>query len=225
VAWQGQFDGSKGYPTVVLEAFADYNLWIWHAEFGMAGTNNDIDIWERSSLLAAFLNGKFHSEVDFEFNIAGRQFTQVWLMTDGIYPELSRFVKTIQEPGDPKKKVYAAWQESARKDVERAFGVLQRKFHILVKHTELWYLEEICSIVETTIIMHNMMVAHRMEQRILTGTNFQQMMAKRLRWTTLIGNMSNSCARRWNWSGKVKNLLLEQTRQVLTSTWKTCVRM
>ena len=164
VAWQGQFVGSKGYPTIVLEAFADYNLWIWHAVFGWAGTNNDINIWDRSSLLSAFLDGTFRSEVDFDFYISGILFSELWLMTDGIYPELSRFVKTIQEPGNPKAKVYAAWQEGARKDVERAFGVLQRKFHILVKHIEFWYLEDISSIVETTIIMHNMMVAHRMER-------------------------------------------------------------
>tara|TARA_R110002050_G_scaffold32219_1_gene83027 strand:- start:2249 stop:2383 length:135 start_codon:yes stop_codon:yes gene_type:complete len=34
VAWAGQFEGKEGQPTVVLEAVADHNTWIWHSFFG-----------------------------------------------------------------------------------------------------------------------------------------------------------------------------------------------
>jgi hypothetical protein len=37
-----------GECSVFLEAVADYDLWIWHAFFGMAGTNNDINVLQRS---------------------------------------------------------------------------------------------------------------------------------------------------------------------------------
>jgi Plant transposon protein len=53
-------------------------------------------------------------------------------MVDGIYPELSRFVKNISVPLTEKHKKYSKWQELARKSVERAFGILQRKFMIVV---------------------------------------------------------------------------------------------
>ncbi|GJS90491.1 ALP1-like protein isoform X1 [Tanacetum coccineum] len=34
-AWHGQFArGDKKYPTIMLEAVASYDLWIWHAFFG-----------------------------------------------------------------------------------------------------------------------------------------------------------------------------------------------
>ena len=75
-----------------------------------------------------------------------------------------RFVKTIQEPGGRRVVRYSAWQEGARKDIERAFGVLQRKFHILTKHFEFWYVSTITEIVESTIILHNMMVSVRMDR-------------------------------------------------------------
>ncbi|GJT17678.1 peroxisome proliferator-activated receptor gamma coactivator-related protein like protein [Tanacetum coccineum] len=46
-----------------------------------------------------------------------------------IYPELAIVVKTISEPtNDDKKRIlYKLNQESARKDVQRAFGVLKKK--------------------------------------------------------------------------------------------------
>ena len=46
VAWQGQYEGKEGKPTLVLEAFSDTNLFIWHQCFGWAGTLNDVNIWD-----------------------------------------------------------------------------------------------------------------------------------------------------------------------------------
>ncbi len=57
---------------------------------------------------------------------------------------------------------YARWQESAQKDVERAFGVLQLKFQVLVRKIEQWYIGNIANIVNCCICLQNMMVANRM---------------------------------------------------------------
>ena len=53
-AWRGQFtSGYKGsHPTMILEAVADHRLWIWHAYFGVAGLNNDINVLNSSTLFA-----------------------------------------------------------------------------------------------------------------------------------------------------------------------------
>ena len=165
VAWQGSNMGKSGKPTIVLEAIADHNLWFWHHSFGWPGSLNDINIWNRSCLLKGFLDGSFARDVDFLFTIDDdKVFDRLWILFDGIYPELSRFVKTLQEPVGRKACRYAVWQESARKDVERAFGVLQRKFQVLVKKVELWYVSDIANIVKCCLCLHNMMVATRMAQ-------------------------------------------------------------
>lgn len=164
VAWQGQYKGKEKKPSMVLEAMCDYQLWIWHAAFGYAGSQNDINIFDQSPLLESFIDGTFSVFVDFEYTINDEVFTKLFMLADGIYPQLSRIVKTVDEPRGLGKKLYAKWQESCRKDIERAFGVLQRKFQILKRPIEQWFPTDITRIVESTIILHNMMVEHRINK-------------------------------------------------------------
>jgi hypothetical protein len=77
---------------------------------------------------------------------------------------LARFIKTISEPLTKPHKYFAKWQEGSQKDVERAFAKLQRKFHFFVKALEQWYIEDITTIVQSCIILHNMMVEVHLDQ-------------------------------------------------------------
>ncbi|KAL5549771.1 hypothetical protein UlMin_005002 [Ulmus minor] len=51
-AWAGQYAGRSGSPTIILEVVAYYDLWIWHAFFGLPDSNNDINVLEASHLFA-----------------------------------------------------------------------------------------------------------------------------------------------------------------------------
>ncbi|XP_047979015.1 uncharacterized protein LOC125220930 [Salvia hispanica] len=57
-----------------------------------------------------------------------------------------------------RRVLFAAKQESARKDVERAFGVLQSRWAIVKGPTRFWYKEVIADVMYACIIMHNMRV-------------------------------------------------------------------
>jgi hypothetical protein len=111
----------------------------------------------RLQLVDSWLDGTFSFYTDFPFSIAGRTFEKLFVLVDGIYPELARFVKTFSELVGQNAKRFSKWQESSRKDIERAFGVLQRKFHIIVRSFEQWYVEDISDIVVSCIVLHNMM--------------------------------------------------------------------
>jgi hypothetical protein len=89
------------YPTLVLEAICDYNLYFWHHGFGTAGTLNDISIWDLSGLHKTFVDGTFANNCNCPFNINGKQFNRLWVTVDGIYPKLSWYVKTLSQPRDP----------------------------------------------------------------------------------------------------------------------------
>ena len=41
---------------MILEAIVDHRLWIWHAHFGVAGSNNDISVLNTSSLFTEQCN-------------------------------------------------------------------------------------------------------------------------------------------------------------------------
>ena len=47
----------SGPPTVILEAFADYDLWIYHTYISMSGSNNDINVLETSHLFFKLAEG------------------------------------------------------------------------------------------------------------------------------------------------------------------------
>jgi hypothetical protein len=46
----GNVQGSQKGCTMILEAVATHDLWIWHSFFGMLGSNNDINVLQCSPI-------------------------------------------------------------------------------------------------------------------------------------------------------------------------------
>ena len=169
-ALKGQYQGKEKVATIGLEAVSDSNLWIWHRMFGFPGTLNDINIWERSPLFQAMQDGS-HSEIDFDFEMDGKTFHKLYYLVDGIYPWLTRFLATISDPKTRIASYFATRQEAIRKDIERAFGVLKKKF-LCLKHPILYHhKDDIFYVVYACIAMHNMMVEYRVEKEGSTETS------------------------------------------------------
>lgn len=166
VAWHGQYKkGTMKKPSLVLEAISDHHLWFWHASFGYCGTLNDINILDLSPFLESLLNGEFvkkeKESTAVPFTISNNQFEEMYVLVDGIYPEYSRFVHGIKQPCDKQEEKYTKWQEAARKDIERAFGVLQGKFQYMARPIEEHDLNLISRRVASCLILHNMCVSDR----------------------------------------------------------------
>uniref|UniRef100_A0A0D3CP17 DDE Tnp4 domain-containing protein n=1 Tax=Brassica oleracea var. oleracea TaxID=109376 RepID=A0A0D3CP17_BRAOL len=126
-AWKGQYSRGSGKPTIVLEAVASYDLWIWHAFFGPPGTLNDINVLDRSPVFYDIINGQAPQVT---YSINGREYHLAYYLTD----------------------------EAVRKDVERAFGVLQARFAIVRNPALFWDKVKIGKIMRACIILHNMVV-------------------------------------------------------------------
>lgn len=154
-AWAGQYTGSKKRPTIILEAVADQDCRIWHCFFGTAGSQNDINVINSSTLTRHFLHGH-HPNFAYEINNTVRE--NPYYLADGIYPKWSIFVKTIPRPQSEAQKRFAKVQESVRKDVERCFGILQGRFQFMKEESHLWYEDMIAICVECCVILHNMII-------------------------------------------------------------------
>uniref|UniRef100_A0A0D3C389 DDE Tnp4 domain-containing protein n=1 Tax=Brassica oleracea var. oleracea TaxID=109376 RepID=A0A0D3C389_BRAOL len=137
-AWKGQYSRGSGKPTIVLEAVASYDLWIWHAFFGPPGTLNDINVLDRSPVFDDILNGQAPQVT---YSVNGREHQMAYYLTDG-----------------PKAVLFVQRQEVARKDVERAFGVLQACFAIVKNLSLFGDKVKIGNIMRACIILHNMIV-------------------------------------------------------------------
>lgn len=142
-------------PTLILEVVADYELWIWHAFFGLPGSLNDINVFNHSPLFSRLCNG---DSPQVEFDIFDHHYTQGYYLADGIYPSYATLVKTISHPQNEMESYYAAMQEGQRKDVERAFGVLQARFSILARPVKFMNEEDLGWIMKACIILHNMII-------------------------------------------------------------------
>nr|XP_023889926.1 uncharacterized protein LOC112001981 [Quercus suber] len=94
-AWKGQYSSHIREPTIVLEAVASYDLWIWHAFFGLPGSNNDINALERFPIFSKLEQGRAPAV---NYSINGHEYTIGYYLADGIYPKWSTFVKTIPSP-------------------------------------------------------------------------------------------------------------------------------
>ncbi|XP_035547150.1 uncharacterized protein LOC108986382 [Juglans regia] len=90
--------------------------------------------------------------------INDNDYTMGYYLADGIYLKWSTFVKTIPSPQENKKKKFATTQESARKDVERAFGVLQQRFAIVHRPSRLFKVNDLTNIMKACVILHNMII-------------------------------------------------------------------
>ena len=101
----------------------------------MAGGNNDINVLDHSPMFDEFLQGRTPPT---NYSINGRNYSMGYYLTDDIYPKYATFVQAINPPTTPKERLFMLRQEAARKDVKRAFGVLQIKWGITQGPARYW---------------------------------------------------------------------------------------
>ncbi|XP_020249443.1 uncharacterized protein LOC109826833 [Asparagus officinalis] len=84
IAWVRQYSGRHGGPTIILEAVASYDLWIWHAYFGLPGSNNDINVLQSSNLFDNLSQGIAPPAL---YTIQEKNYDVGYYLADGIYPK------------------------------------------------------------------------------------------------------------------------------------------
>uniref|UniRef100_A0A0D3AMD4 DDE Tnp4 domain-containing protein n=1 Tax=Brassica oleracea var. oleracea TaxID=109376 RepID=A0A0D3AMD4_BRAOL len=148
----------RGFPGMVGSIDCMHWEWkncptAWKGQY--TRTLNDINVFDRSPIFDDILQGRAPRV---QYVVNGHQYDMAYYLTDGIYPKWSTFIQSISLPQGPKAELFAKVQESTRKDVERAFGVLQSRFAIVKNPAILWDKKQIGMVMRTCIILHNMVV-------------------------------------------------------------------
>ena len=73
-------------------------------------------------------------------------------LADDIYLDWATFVKSVKDPQDRIEAEFAKAQEAARKDIERAFGVLQVRFAIVRGPARFWDKKTLVNIMTCCVI-------------------------------------------------------------------------
>ena len=94
------------------------------------------------------------------FEVNGVYYKQGYYLADEIYLERATFVKSFTSPQDNKRKKFKSAQESARKGVERTFGVLKQRWHVIHNSARPWSPTKLRNIMYTCTTLHNMIIEH-----------------------------------------------------------------
>ncbi|XP_074315229.1 uncharacterized protein LOC141651413 [Silene latifolia] len=116
---------------------------------------NDLTVLHRFPIFDDMMNVRA-PRVNYMVN--EKHYNTRYYLTDGIYPQWTTFIQSIPLPETPKDRLFAERQEAARKDVERAFGVLQARFAVIRKPALTWSEQLMRKILKCCVIIHNMVV-------------------------------------------------------------------
>jgi len=125
----GRVSEPEGLARRCRRGRCDEDLWIWHLFVGAPGSLNDINVVNQSPLYLDGTAGRWPPrEVPFSINETSR--TLPYYLVDGIYPRYAFLVSPHPIPLTYEANTFNCLQEAIRKDVERLFGVLTKRFHV-----------------------------------------------------------------------------------------------
>ena len=156
----GAYQGRMGKRGIVIEAVCDEDLWIWHLFVGAPGSLNDINVMHQSPLYQDVTGGRWPLR-NKSYNINSRTRTLPYYLVDGIYPRFAFLISLHFKLTTEEQTTFNRLTEAIRKDVERLFGVLMKRFHIALHSGRYQSVSQLVTTYKAICILHNMCVETR----------------------------------------------------------------
>ncbi|XP_071714450.1 uncharacterized protein [Rutidosis leptorrhynchoides] len=118
-------------------------------------SNNDLNVLNASPLFDSLLTD---TAPQVSYEVGDVDFDRGYYLADEIYPSWASFVKEFSSVVDARRKYFTKKQSTARKDVEKTFGILQDRWGILRQPARAYSVNAIKRIMYGCIILHNMIV-------------------------------------------------------------------
>ncbi|XP_008223137.1 PREDICTED: uncharacterized protein LOC103322956 [Prunus mume] len=81
-AWQWDYGNRKGQKSIILEAVAGFDTWVWHAFFGVVGSQNDLNVLDQSPVFNDVLRDEGPT---ITYQINNIVYQNGYYLADGIY--------------------------------------------------------------------------------------------------------------------------------------------
>jgi len=156
----GTYQGRDGRRSIVIEAICDEDTWIYHIFAGSPGSLNDISVLYQSPMYMDVVTGKWPQR-DFSVTVNGNTRTLLYYLVEEIHPRFAFFVAPYPNPQTPEQRTFNSLQEALRKDVERLFGNLTARFHVMLHPCRIWTMPLMLLKTQTVAILRNMVVEVR----------------------------------------------------------------
>nr|GEV59939.1 nucleotide-binding, alpha-beta plait [Tanacetum cinerariifolium]GEV77867.1 nucleotide-binding, alpha-beta plait [Tanacetum cinerariifolium] len=135
------------------DAFDEY-LQMTHGFSGMLGSIDRMH-WEGKNCPVSW-QGQYALVLPYVVNGVG--YEKGYYLADDIYPQWATFVKSFTVANDTKHAYFKKRLDSARKDVEHAFGVLQGRWGIIQQPARSYHVNTLRRVMYSCIILHNMIL-------------------------------------------------------------------
>jgi len=119
------------------------------------GSLNSLNVLNRSLVLQELYKGWV---LKYEYVVNGRKYNVEYFLHNGISPSWVTFVKTIPLPQGSKARLLVEHQETVRKDVERALGILQFRVTTIRRPTRNMNKAKLGMIMKACVIRHSMTI-------------------------------------------------------------------
>lgn len=134
-----QFRNRKGYFSMNVQLVCEPTLYISDVVAGWPGAHHDANIFDNSSLRAKFEWGEL---------------PQGYLVGDSGYPLRSYLLTPVSNPENDREVNYNTSHVQARNCIERANGVLKRRFPALQYGLRV-NIENVPGIIVAAVVLHN----------------------------------------------------------------------
>ncbi|XP_071727175.1 uncharacterized protein [Rutidosis leptorrhynchoides] len=95
---------------------------------------------------------------DIPYHVNGVEYKRGYYFANEIYPTWASFVKAFSSVVDEKRVYFSKKQSGARKDIERTFGILQGRWHILQQPARAYEVNHMKRLMYTCIILYNIII-------------------------------------------------------------------
>ena len=132
-AWKQHCTGKEKHPTLGFNVTVDNNCRFQHVSPVMAGRFNDLTKTKYDDYISLLRSGKFN---DYEYTLRTRDGASItrrgpYLICDNGYHAWVQLMHASKHTAQQHLLLWSTNVEACRKDVERAFGQLKKRFRLL----------------------------------------------------------------------------------------------